>query len=938
MANVRVAKAFVEVAADLERLEDDLKKVRRKAEQAGDDAGEKFDRGFRGRLNRLGGRLKSFFTSARGLATAAFVGLAAKAGKELFEIGSQIEQIESQFRILQGEQAEATEAWIEGFRRMAGVTTAETKTLLNSTTAIVQGVGASREEAALFAIQAAELAGDLAAFKDLETADVLDRINRALLGENESLKTIGVGIDANLVKQRALIDTGKTREDQLTRLEKAQAALAVIQEKSAFAAGNLADTQDEVAVRTKNVAATFREIRDEMARQLLPQFAKLVELVDENRDEMTDFSAVTIGALTALGRTAGNAIAVVGDTIALIVSSVIRGVGEVINFGIRGLQKLSDLSKSTRLIPDFDAPELLDLSRATETQALALSNLGKNLGDIGDAWVDFRDTVREVKADEDEATASTMTLEEALAAAGATAGRTAADMTELRERVQELRDDASELTDILAEPPDALDRLRNDLERVGLSLVDVIPLAERMGLSLEEFAEQTHGAADELNLELIPAEEAAAAEQRALNNLLDAYHASLERGASARAKFVTDLLKIASGAVEVAGAFGLELGGGAVGGLLNIGEGIGRIVTGDVVGGVIEGLKGVGSLIGGIFGGGPSQADLFREQFRDDFIALRDDADRLLDIAKNLSSITAPISDLFEAVGDVGKKLGRGEAREVNQELDRLGLNIGDLQVAALSAGVDISELMRVLQTGEGDRELAAAQFDALNRVVQLLPQSAAQAAIALERMRASLDDIDSFAEVFDIVDPAELFVLKLEPLLELIRGTKLEAIFGNIFEQFDTVPELMSDAGQAAAETFLRRFFSDQSIFDPSLEPIVTELDRLLDQIRRDQSSSAGGGVPAPRVPRITRPATGAGSEVAPISRSIATEVQFEEQLAVARTTLVEIQGVRSELVIANGFLARMASRAGGSTVGEELARQARDVERRTGGGIQLP
>lgn len=247
-------------------------------------------------FKRASASLKNAIFSVKGLVVG-FAALAAlRIGRQLFQIGSAAEEVASKYRTVFGPAVKEVNSFLEENARQMGLTTAEAQDLVATTGAIAQGMGATRQASAEMAIAITQLSADLSSFNDIPVEDTQRRITSALVGERESLKQLGIVVQQADVDQRALLETGKERAAQLTQLEKAEATLTLITEKAGVAVGDLGRTQDSAANTARRVTAAFRQLREDIAKDMLPVFAKLLTTLDENR-----------GALLAIGEASAKA-------------------------------------------------------------------------------------------------------------------------------------------------------------------------------------------------------------------------------------------------------------------------------------------------------------------------------------------------------------------------------------------------------------------------------------------------------------------------------------------------------------------------------------------------------------------------------------------------------------------------------------------------------
>ena len=114
------------------------------------------------------------------------------------------------------------------------------------------------------------LGADLGSFNNLETADVVERIQKAMTGELDGMRALTPALNAQMVAERALADTGKASAEELTANEKAMATLAVITEQSSDAMGDFTETQDSAANQSKILSSEMEDMQTGLGEKLLP--------------------------------------------------------------------------------------------------------------------------------------------------------------------------------------------------------------------------------------------------------------------------------------------------------------------------------------------------------------------------------------------------------------------------------------------------------------------------------------------------------------------------------------------------------------------------------------------------------------------------------------------------------------------------------------------
>lgn len=351
--------------------------------------------------------------SAKGLATA-FAGVSAASvgigllAKKVFELGSSVGETQSKFDTVFGELSGQVGAFADQYGTMAGLVRSETMDLLATTAAMVQGMGYAKDESAAFATEALKLAGDLGSFNNLPTAEVMNAIRSATVGEREQLKQLGIVLREVDVQQRAMLNTGKQTAAALTDQEKATATLQLISERAGVAVGDLARTSDSAANQYKRIQATFKNIAEDFATDMLPILSELLPSFEQLADAATTFAGKAASGLqtvtdmleltnyTYRAEVAG--INAMGDNIELVEAKAaslreemqrlaIQSVEEDVHPAFKWVEKLTGMFSA---VGDTAAEEALDIEYNFMGVALALQYAEQKAESLRAALADQR--------------------------------------------------------------------------------------------------------------------------------------------------------------------------------------------------------------------------------------------------------------------------------------------------------------------------------------------------------------------------------------------------------------------------------------------------------------------------------------------------------------------------------------------------------------------
>lgn len=219
-------------------------------------------------------------------------------GKALFKAGSEADEIRSKFEVtfqsINEEADKTAEALAKGF----GLARVKAEELLSTTGDLLTGFGFSREAALETSNVVQQLAVDLASFNNLQggAAQASTIITKALLGEKDSLVTLGVKILDSDIQVR-LLEMGMNKLTGTALLQaKALITLNMIQEQSKNAIGDFARTSQSAANQQRILKENIKNLTINLSKRLVPavggafiEMNKLVRsMVDMTEVKMSD--------------------------------------------------------------------------------------------------------------------------------------------------------------------------------------------------------------------------------------------------------------------------------------------------------------------------------------------------------------------------------------------------------------------------------------------------------------------------------------------------------------------------------------------------------------------------------------------------------------------------------------------------------------------------
>lgn len=335
------------------------------------------------------------------LPLAALGGIAIKTASDFEEAESKFSAV---FSSIEKQAKEVANTFANDFGQSFG----DAFELLGNTGDLLTGFGFTQEAALELSKQVNELAVDLTSFKNVaggaEAAS--NALTKSLLGETESLKSLGVAIrqDDVQAKVEALEATGELT-NETDRQKKAIATLALVFDQSKNAIGDYARTQESTANLLREIRNSFENFSATIGARLKPAFdlilksgISLLNFLNNLNPAVIDFGLAFAGVVTVAGPiafiigsikvallTLSPAIITVGGTIAGLLASFGLLVSSLIalqnNIGILDAVIITFLEFGKTILKVFDD---------------VLSVIDSLPGRLGIAIISIRETLQDI--------------------------------------------------------------------------------------------------------------------------------------------------------------------------------------------------------------------------------------------------------------------------------------------------------------------------------------------------------------------------------------------------------------------------------------------------------------------------------------------------------------------------------------------------------------
>ena len=229
--------------------------------------------GFERAMNKAQKNLKKFGKSMQRVGknmsqnlTLPILGLGAAALK----FGSDLEETDAKFKTVFSSIQKEAEKTAQSLKQNFGLSELAAKEMLSGTGDLLVGFGFTEKKALELSNSVNELAVDLASFTNFSggAKGASDALTKALLGERESIKSLGIAITETDLKKYAA-DQGLVWKE-LDRVAKATLTFEMAQKQSSKAIGDFERTSRSFANQMRILQADLVDVASEMGDRLIP--------------------------------------------------------------------------------------------------------------------------------------------------------------------------------------------------------------------------------------------------------------------------------------------------------------------------------------------------------------------------------------------------------------------------------------------------------------------------------------------------------------------------------------------------------------------------------------------------------------------------------------------------------------------------------------------
>lgn len=208
---------------------------------------------------------------------------------ECVSASSEVEEMENKFDTVFKGINEEVDAWAENFADAVGRNKNDIKTYLANQQNLLVGFGMTREAGAEMSEQMTSLALDIASFANLDEADAVNYMTKAVMGESEAAKSLGAVTDET-TRTQAMQTLGLTGTyDALSQLEKMQVNYQAILSQSSDAVGDCERSLDSYESTTRQFESKLKEVKQLIGSYFMPTFQKILSIGAKGLTALRDF-------------------------------------------------------------------------------------------------------------------------------------------------------------------------------------------------------------------------------------------------------------------------------------------------------------------------------------------------------------------------------------------------------------------------------------------------------------------------------------------------------------------------------------------------------------------------------------------------------------------------------------------------------------------------
>lgn len=292
MASNSIGTASIDIEADADDFEGDVRKKAGNVKGVGEELGKGVGEGFKAGLTVLVGQaLVEVGKQALG-AVKDFVVGSVNAASDLAETSTAIEAV------FGADSAANIQAWAASSATALGQSQQQALDAAKTFAVFGSAAGLTGADLETFSTDLTKTASDLASFHNADPSEVIEALGAGLRGEAEPLRRFGILMDDASLKAAAMEAGIYSGEGALTAQQKSLAAQALILGQVGAAQDDFANTSEGLANQQRIMGAQWANLQGVIGQLFLPVAGLAVGLLNQLLEAAIPFAEMLVGKLT----------------------------------------------------------------------------------------------------------------------------------------------------------------------------------------------------------------------------------------------------------------------------------------------------------------------------------------------------------------------------------------------------------------------------------------------------------------------------------------------------------------------------------------------------------------------------------------------------------------------------------------------------------------
>lgn len=210
-------------------------------------------------------------------------------GTKCLSTASEVEEMENKFNVVFNNTSKAMDEWADSYGDAIGRSKTEIKTAISNQADLMIGMGMTEEVAGDLSKKYTELAYDLASFNNVNDATALEAMTKAMFGETEMAKQLGLNLSATTMENSEYVKSLGKKWSAMTQAEKAEAYYQEALKQSVNAIGDAERSSDSYANQIRRTQSKITEFTETVGTYMLPIATKVVTWFGGMVDGAIDF-------------------------------------------------------------------------------------------------------------------------------------------------------------------------------------------------------------------------------------------------------------------------------------------------------------------------------------------------------------------------------------------------------------------------------------------------------------------------------------------------------------------------------------------------------------------------------------------------------------------------------------------------------------------------